>query len=250
MVMISLDLWMYQVAVVMSGWLPNTAVALSVGGICTSMNAWAYMVPLGLGSAVNTLVGNTIGSGRGAEAKEAAFVGLLIAVVTVTFMVLSVATNARHFIGLVAMDPNVVALANHTVPVLCFLMFWDGLNAVLAGIMRGSGQQAVGALISFVAFVLCVPLCYFLGFQADPAVLATLPFVGGLQPVARVWLGIAIGGCAQTCLLLLYLSRFNWQAIADRAQEEENTPGEAQVKIGPEDGSGGAGALKPLPAPS
>lgn len=32
----------------MSGWLPDAGVSLSVMGICVLINAWAYMLPMGL----------------------------------------------------------------------------------------------------------------------------------------------------------------------------------------------------------
>jgi hypothetical protein len=40
MLMISLDWWVYEIAVLMTGWLPNAQAALSVGGICVALNTW------------------------------------------------------------------------------------------------------------------------------------------------------------------------------------------------------------------
>jgi MATE family multidrug resistance protein len=47
----------------MAGLLPNASVALSTMGICLSLNAWLYMLPLGLSQAVNTSISNALGAG-------------------------------------------------------------------------------------------------------------------------------------------------------------------------------------------
>ena len=46
------------------------AYCLSVGGIFVTLNTWSYMIPMGLGSAVNTCVGNALGAGDGKTARR------------------------------------------------------------------------------------------------------------------------------------------------------------------------------------
>ena len=82
----------------MNGWLPNAAAALSVGGICVTFNAWSYMVPMGLGSAINTCVGNTLGSGDGRGARRAAIVGLACALVVEACMASGVLGLGDHLV--------------------------------------------------------------------------------------------------------------------------------------------------------
>jgi MATE family multidrug resistance protein len=53
-----------QVIILMAGLLPNASVALSTMGICLNINAWMYMLPLGLGQAVNTSISNALGAGE------------------------------------------------------------------------------------------------------------------------------------------------------------------------------------------
>jgi Na+-driven multidrug efflux pump len=40
-------------------------------GVCLNINAWAYMLPLGLASAVNTSISNALGAGEGAATTHA-----------------------------------------------------------------------------------------------------------------------------------------------------------------------------------
>jgi MATE family multidrug resistance protein len=55
---------MTQVIILLAGLLPDASVALSTMGICLNINAWMYMLPLGLGQAVNTSISNALGAGE------------------------------------------------------------------------------------------------------------------------------------------------------------------------------------------
>ena len=56
------------------------------------------MVPMGLGSAVNTCVGNALGSGDGRAARRAAIIGLLCAVVVEATMAVGVANYGHNLV--------------------------------------------------------------------------------------------------------------------------------------------------------
>lgn len=60
--------WHVQVVILMAGLLPDAEVALSTMGICLNVNAWMYMLPLGLGQAVNTSISNALGAGAHPDA--------------------------------------------------------------------------------------------------------------------------------------------------------------------------------------
>lgn len=61
-----------QVVILLAGLLPNASVALSTMGICLNINAWMYMLPLGLGQAVNTSISNALGAGEAIAGAGAA----------------------------------------------------------------------------------------------------------------------------------------------------------------------------------
>ncbi|GAX80512.1 hypothetical protein CEUSTIGMA_g7950.t1 [Chlamydomonas eustigma] len=216
MLMISLEWWIYEIAVLMNGWLPNAAAALSVGGITVTLNTLSYMIPMSLGSAVNTCVSNALGSGNGEAAKRAALMGLLVAVTIEAAMVGGMAVFGKELAGIIATDPAVIDLAARTMPVLCFLMFWDGFNAVLAGVLRGSGQQGIGAMVNGACFMVAIPSSYFLAFQADWSVMSGVPLLGSLEPVARVWMGVSAGAMLQSVVLMSLMSRWDWDDQAKR----------------------------------
>lgn len=64
-----------QVVILLAGLLPDASVALSTMGICLNINAWMYMLPLGLGQAVNTSISNALGAGEAWAAASFAAVG-------------------------------------------------------------------------------------------------------------------------------------------------------------------------------
>ena len=97
----------------------------------------------------------------------------------------------------IATDPQVIHLATSTLPVLAFLIFWDGLNAVLSGVLRGSGQQAIGALVNGGCFFVAIPASYYLVFHTNWSVTHLVP---GLVPCFDGWTRVAKCGQAVAAL--------------------------------------------------
>lgn len=69
-----------QVVILWAGLLPDAQLTLSTMGICLSLNAYMYMLPLGLASSVNTNIANALGGGDGARAGRVFAGGLAAAV--------------------------------------------------------------------------------------------------------------------------------------------------------------------------
>ena len=89
-----------------------------------TFHAWSDMVPMGLGSAINTCVGNTLGSGDGRGARRAAIVGLACALVVEACMASGVLGLGDHLVG----SSGVLGLGDHLVRheiCLRFLIFID-----------------------------------------------------------------------------------------------------------------------------
>eukprot|EP00877_Chromochloris_zofingiensis_P004859 jgi/Chrzof1/14374/Cz09g00140.t1 len=176
-------------------------------GICLNINAWAYMLPLGLASAVNTSISNALGAGKGAAAKRIFVSGATASLVLQAAIIAGVLLNGQRLVRLFCSDAAVIALCIEVLPLLAGLMFFDGINAVISGVLRGSGRQLLGAGINAVGyFVIGVPLA------------AALAFKGGLG-VYGFWIGVATGAAVQAVVLLGLLSRWNWYNEAERVQQ-------------------------------
>lgn len=103
-------------------------------------------------------------------------------------------------------DAAVIASCSGVLPLLAGLVFFDGVNAVVSGVLRGSGRQLLGAGVNaFGYFVVGVPLAAFLAFNMNLG----LP---------GFWYGVSTGACVQAVVLLVLLSRWDWGAEAARVQ--------------------------------
>lgn len=60
--MTCLEWWLYEVAMILSGLLPDPQMSLSVSGICSQIVSLAFMVPLGVSIALRIRVSNLLGA--------------------------------------------------------------------------------------------------------------------------------------------------------------------------------------------
>lgn len=83
----------------------------------------------------------------------------------------------------------------------------DGLNGVVAGVLRGSGRQMLGASINGLGYwVIGIPLAAFLAFP-------------GNLGVHGFWIGITVGAFVQAVVLLAIIFRWDWQQEVERVQK-------------------------------
>ncbi|XP_058091627.1 protein DETOXIFICATION 16-like isoform X2 [Magnolia sinica] len=175
--MVCLEVWSFEMIVLLSGLLPNPKLETSVLSISLNTSSMAYMIPFGLSSAVSTRVSNELGAGR----PQAA----CLAVCVVVFMAISlgaVVGLATILVGNIwgyvySNEVEVVKYLATLMPTVALSVFMDGIQCVLSGTARGCGWQKIGALINFGAY-------YIVGIPT--AVLLALVFhVGGKARKAK-----------------------------------------------------------------
>ncbi|XVE58820.1 hypothetical protein DITRI_Ditri04bG0199700 [Diplodiscus trichospermus] len=76
----SLEMWSYEMMVLLSGLLPNPELQTSVLSICLSTAATVWMVPFGLSCAVSTRASNELGGGNPEAARLAVCVVIVMAI--------------------------------------------------------------------------------------------------------------------------------------------------------------------------
>merc|ERR1712146_354672 len=87
-------------------------------------------------------------------------------------------------------DEDVEHMVASCLGVMWVFVFFDGLQGVASGVLRGCGKQAIGALTNFVAFYcIGIPLAYVFAFKLHLG-------VGGLIR------GISFASLFQCCVLL------------------------------------------------
>ena len=151
------------------------------------------MFPLGIGIAASTLVGNALGAGKVALAKELSHLSLGVMISLSAIICPTMALGGDWFMSLFTSDESVLVICRTTLNYLVYSALIDGLQGVCSGILRGAGKQHIGAVTNIVAFyVLGLPCAWILCFRYNLG-------VQGLMT------GILVGSSFQTAVLLYFV---------------------------------------------
>jgi MATE family multidrug resistance protein len=176
----------FSAGLVLVGWMGTTAVAGHQ--ITITLAALTYMVPLGVSAAAAVLVGHAIGRGdpEGARREAGAAIVCGAGFMSTTAIVLLTCAGllARSFTS----DANVIAIAVGLIPIAGVFQVFDGIQGVSSGILRGSGDTHVPAILNF------------LGYSVGLSVGAWLAFIVRMGPEG-VWWGL-VAGLAAVALAL------------------------------------------------
>eukprot|EP01119_Soliformovum_irregulare_P016992 TRINITY_DN5005_c0_g1_i5.p1 TRINITY_DN5005_c0_g1~~TRINITY_DN5005_c0_g1_i5.p1 ORF type:complete len:486 (-),score=124.96 TRINITY_DN5005_c0_g1_i5:245-1702(-) len=171
----------------------------------------AFVIPAGIGTAANSRVGNFLGAGKFGMAKLVClvsfFCGLFfIALTSLTFFLLR-----DLWPTLFSPDEDVRSIVSEGLVVVALgFMTFDGVQANMGGILRGSGNQKYGALISFVAF-------YFVGI---PASLYTTLVLG--WGIVGTWGGLSLAAVILAVGYTTVTFRSNWRRLSIDARSRAN----------------------------
>eukprot|EP00198_Chlamydomonas_reinhardtii_P003992 XP_001693328.1 MATE efflux family protein [Chlamydomonas reinhardtii] len=206
-VMSCLEWWAYEALVIMAGWLPNAEVALGCLGICLTVSGWVYMVPQAISTAACTRVSNALGAGDAVTAKrnfQAAYGLVLVSQLAISACLLPNAARVARFF---CPDPVAAALASTLLPITALNTIGDGMNCVLNGILRACGRQALGARLQLMTYWVCgLPLAYWAAFKMGLGVKGFVMAIGATS-------------LAQSLLVGLLISRFNWDVEVRNSQQ-------------------------------
>ncbi|KAL1207529.1 Protein DETOXIFICATION 16 [Cardamine amara subsp. amara] len=203
--MVCLEMWSFELLVLLSGLLPNPVLETSVLSICLNTAGTVWMIPFGLSGAASTRVSNELGAGNPKVAKLAVRVVMCIALAE-SIVVGSILILIRNVWGMAySSEPEVVSYVASMMPILALANFLDSLQCVLSGVARGCGWQKIGAFINLGAY-------YFIGVPSG-LLLAFHFHVGG----RGLWLGIICALTVQVFCLSLVTIFTNWDEEANKA---------------------------------
>lgn len=187
----SFEVWAFHAATLIAGRLGEAELAAHT--IVLNVASVSFMVPLGVGMAAATRVGNFLGAGRPRAAQRAAWVALatgasVMAVSAVLFVI------CRHLIPIpYTSDPVVRALAASVFPIAAAFQLFDGTQVVGSGILRGMGSTRPAALFNLIGYyVLALPLAAWMTFRLDLGLLG-------------IWWGLAIGLASVALMLVAWV---------------------------------------------
>ncbi|XP_061374562.1 protein DETOXIFICATION 16-like [Gastrolobium bilobum] len=206
-VMVCLEMWSFEMMVLLSGLLPNPKLETSVLSICLNTASTVWMIPFGLSGAVSIRVSNELGAGHPWTARLAVWIVLVMAIIEGTLVGI-VMILIRNIWGYAySNELEVVEYVAIMTPILAASNFLDGLQCVLSGTARGCGWQKIGAYINLGSY-------YLVGIPSA-IILAFVLHVGG----KGLWLGIICALVVQVLSLLIITLRTNWEQEAKKATD-------------------------------
>ncbi|ELR62573.1 Multidrug and toxin extrusion protein 2 [Bos mutus] len=226
MLMLCIEWWAYEIGSFLVGLL--SVLDLSAQAVIYEVATVIYMIPMGLSIAVCVRVGTALGAADTVQAKRSAISGTLCTVGTslVVGILLSLLRNKLGHIF--TNDEEVVALVNKVLPLYIFFQLFDALCCLYAGVLRGTGRQAFGAVVNAVMY-------YAIGLPLG----VVLTFLVGMG-IMGLWLGMLVCVMLATAAFVTYTARMDWKRAAEEAQKHAGLPPL---------GSTGSMALGPRPGP-
>jgi MATE family multidrug resistance protein len=168
------------------GWMSTAS--LAAHEIALNMAALTFMVPLGISGSAAAVVGRAIGRGDMHGARRDAFAAVVCGV---GFMCVSAAVFVTAPVWLATRyttESATVAIAVSLIPLAGMFQVFDGLQAVTSGVLRGTGDARIPAMLHLAAFWgVGVPLGAALGF-------------GTALRERGLWLGLVAGLAAAAFL--------------------------------------------------
>ncbi|MCA9571372.1 MAG: MATE family efflux transporter, partial [Myxococcales bacterium] len=145
---VGFEVWAFNGASFLAGMLGSTQVAAHTAAL--SAASMAFMVPMGIGAAGATRVGNLRGAGKPWERSAWTAIAMGAGVMLLSGAIFLFAPHlvARVF----TTDPPVVAAILSVLPYAAAFGLFDGTQAVAMGVLRGLGDTRGPAVIALVAY--------------------------------------------------------------------------------------------------
>lgn len=209
-VQLELELSAFGAVALLMGQLGTSAMAAHQ--VAINLASLTFMVPLGVGAAAAVLVGRAVGAGDAEGARRAARTGLVLGtsfMAGTAVLFLAVPGALAH---LYTEDRAVLGVTAMLLPIAGVFQVFDGMQAVLAGVLRGTGDTHAALRANLVGFwgvglPLSVALCFWAGLGA----------VG-------LWWGL-VAGLLVVSLLLLWQARRRLAVPVARTQVVEVAEG-------------------------
>lgn len=141
-------------------------VAVGAHQIALSLASFTFMGALGVGGAVAVRVGRAVGQGR--SPRREGLVGIATGGGVMMLGVLAFALMPELLVRRFTDDPEVVELGVSLIRLAAFFQFFDGVQVVASGALRGAGDVRFAFLANlFAHWFVGLPIALLLGFTLD-----------------------------------------------------------------------------------
>lgn len=149
-VMICSEWWAWELLTLIASTLGPSEVAAST--IMYQTSYLSYMIPMGLGEAVRSIIGNFIGAGKYDVAMKFGRMGLILALCTQSCLGICIYFFGHLFVSIYTSDQSILELCFQLLPFFSFFIIVDGQVAVSQGILGGVGKQAFGSIANMISY--------------------------------------------------------------------------------------------------
>ena len=170
--------------------------------VAINFSALAFMIPVGLSSAISIRVGNAIGRADPLSARYAGLIGITIVLGFQTISASAMFLIPELIVSLYTADPGVAHLAVSLLFYAAIFQYSDGIHICAAGALRGLKDTLVPMVYTVISFWLIgMTLGYHLTFNV------------GWGP-AGMWVGMIAGLSTAAVLMLARFQRGSRRLIA------------------------------------
>lgn len=186
-----------------------SVIALLIGGlgatvvaghqIALNFSSLVFMLPYSLGMAITIRVGQALGRGQPREARFAAGIGILVALLLACLTSSGMLLGRDLIASLYSTDAAVLAIASGLIVFAALFQFSDAIQVTAAGALRGYQDTRATMLITLFAYWgIGLPVGYGLGL-AD--------WFGPASGPAGLWQGLIVGLTCAALMLGVRLQR-------------------------------------------
>ena len=169
--------------------------------VAINFSALAFMIPVGLSSAISIRVGNAIGRADPLSARYAGLIGITIVLGFQTISASAMFLVPELIVSLYTADPGVAHLAVSLLFYAAIFQYSDGIHICAAGALRGLKDTLVPMVYTIISFWLIgMTLGYHLTFNV------------GWGP-AGMWVGMIAGLSTAAVLMLARFQRSSRRLI-------------------------------------
>jgi MATE family multidrug resistance protein len=170
--------------------------------IAINFSALAFMIPVGLSSAVSIRVGNAIGRKEPDAARYAGLIGIVIVLGFQTISASTMLLFPEAIVSIYTDDTMVAPLAAGLLFYAAIFQYSDGIQICAAGALRGYKDTRVPMIYTIISFwIVGMTLGYYLTFTAE------------MGP-AGMWIGMIAGLSVAAVLMLARFQRSSRRLIA------------------------------------
>ncbi len=158
-----------------------TADSLAAHNLVLNTASNTFMIPLGIGIALSSMIGNAMGEGNHARARKLGQDALRVGWVFMAFTALAMIVFPRPLLSLFHASDSVTEIATTLLWVAGVFQLSDATQTIATGALRGLGETRIPALANIVGhWCVGLPLGILFAFKWE-------------QGVRGIWMGLSLG---------------------------------------------------------